>query len=78
MKTEKLSVNKVCVTVFVFLLLLSAFMSVLLYFLTENRLALYCGLLYSVAVLGCMALFWPLYGGNLPCFQMHYVSCLTI
>ena len=57
MKTEKLSVNKVCVTVFVFLLLLSAFMSVLLYFLTENRLALYCGLLYSVAVLGCMALF---------------------
>ncbi len=57
MKTEKLSVNKVCVVVCVFLLLLSASMSALLYFLTENRLALYCGLLYSVASLGCMALF---------------------
>ena len=57
MKTEKLSVNKVCVAVCVFLLLLSASMSALLYFLTENRLALYCGLLYSVAGLGCMALF---------------------
>lgn len=57
MKTEKLSVNKVCVAVCVFLLLLSASMSALLYFLTENRLALYCGLLYSVASLGCMALF---------------------
>ena len=57
MKTEKLSVNKVCVAVCVFLLLLSASMSTLLYFLTENRLVLYCGLLYSVAVLGCMALF---------------------
>ena len=46
-----------CVAVCVFLLLLSASMSALLYFLTENRLALYCGLLYSVAGLGCMALF---------------------
>ena len=57
MKAEKLSVNKVCVAVCIFLLLLSASMSTLLYFLTENRLALYCGLLYSVAVFGCMALF---------------------
>lgn len=57
MKTEKLSVNKVCISVFVFLFLLSVSMSMLLYVLTKNTLALYCGLLYAVVVLVCVVLF---------------------
>ena len=56
MNIEKLSVNKVCIAICVFLLLLSTSMSLLLYFLTKSTPALCCGLLYAVVVLGCIAL----------------------
>ena len=57
MRTEKLSVNKVCMVVCVALFLLSVAMSCTIYFLTRNVLALCCGLLYAVFVAGCMAAF---------------------
>lgn len=56
MNIEKISVNKVCIAICVFLLLLSTSMSLLLYFLTKSTPALCCGLLYAVVVLGCIAL----------------------
>ena len=57
MRTEKLSVNKVCMVVCAALFLLSIAMSCTIYFLTRNVLALCCGLLYAVFVAGCMAAF---------------------
>ena len=57
MRTEKLSVNKVCIVVCAALFLLSIAMSCTIYFLTRNVLALCCGLLYAVFVAGCMAAF---------------------
>ena len=57
MRTEKLSVNKVCIIVCAALFLLSVAMSCTIYFLTRNVLALCCGLLYAVFVAGCMAAF---------------------
>ena len=57
MRTEKLSVNKVCVAVCAALFLLSVTMSLSIYFLTQNVLAVYCGLLYIICVAGCMAAF---------------------
>ena len=57
MRTEKLSVNKVCMVVCAALFLLSVAMSCTIYFLTRNVLALCCGLLYAVFVAGCMAAF---------------------
>ena len=57
MRTEKLSVNKVCMVVCAALFLLSIAMSCTIYFLTRNVLALCCGLLYAVCVAGCMVAF---------------------
>ena len=57
MKTEKLSINKVCITVCVVLALLSASMVCVIYFLTHNTLALYCILLYAAGIIGCMIFF---------------------
>ena len=57
MRTEKLSVNKVCMVVCAALFLLSIAMPVTIYFLTQNVLALCCGLLYAVFVAGCMVAF---------------------
>jgi len=57
MKAEKLSVNRVCIAIGAFLLLLSVSMSLLLYFLTKNTLVLCCGLLYVAGAFGCMTLF---------------------
>ena len=57
MRTEKLSVNKVCMVVCAALFLLSVVMSCTIYFLTRDILALCCGLLYAVFVAGCMAAF---------------------
>ena len=57
MRTEKLSVNKVCMAVCAAFFLLSVAMSCAIYFLTQNILALCCGLLYAVCVVGCMAAF---------------------
>ncbi len=57
MNTEKLSVNRVCIVFGVLLLLLSASMSLILYFLTENTLVLCFTLLYAAGVFGCMMLF---------------------
>ena len=57
MRTEKLSVNKVCMVVCAALFLLSVAMSCTIYFLTRNVLALCCGVLYAVFVAGCMAAF---------------------
>ena len=57
MRTEKLSVNKVCMVVYAALFLLSIAMPVTIYFLTQNVLALCCGLLYAVFVSGCMVAF---------------------
>ena len=57
MRTEKLSVNKVCMVVCAALFLLSIAMSCTIFFLTRNVLALCCGLLYAVVVAGCMAAF---------------------
>ena len=57
MRTEKLSVNKVCMVVCAALFLLSVAMPCTIYFLTKNVLALCCGLLYAVFVAGCMAVF---------------------
>ena len=45
MRTEKLSVNKVCMVACAALFLLSIAMPVTIYFLTQNVLALCCGLL---------------------------------
>ena len=57
MRTEKLSVNKVCMVACAALFLLSIAMPVTIYFLTQNVLALCCGLLYAVFVAGCMVAF---------------------
>lgn len=57
MRTEKLSVNKVCMVVCAALFLPSIAMSCTIYFLTRNVLALCCGLLYAVCVAGCMVAF---------------------
>ena len=57
MRAEKLSVNRVCIAIGAFLLLLSVSMSLLLYFLTKNTLVLCCGLLYVAGAFGCMTLF---------------------
>ena len=57
MRTQKLSVNKVCMAVWVTLFLLSVIMPFTIYLLTRNVLALYCGLLYAVCVAGCLAAF---------------------
>ena len=57
MRTEKLSVNKVCMVVCAALFLLSVAMPFTIYFLTQNVLALCFGLLYAVFVAGCMAAF---------------------
>ena len=57
MRTEKLSVNKVCMVVCAALFLLSIAMSCTIYFLTRNVLALCCGVLYAVFVAGGMAAF---------------------
>ena len=57
MKAEKLSVNRVCIGIGAFLLLLSLSMSLLMYFLTKNTLVLCCGLLYAAGAFGCMTLF---------------------
>ena len=57
MRTEKLSVNKVCIVLYAALFLLSIAMSCIIYFLTRNILALCCGLLYAVFVAGGMAAF---------------------
>ncbi len=57
MRTEKLSVNKVCMVVCASLFLLSIAVSCTIYFLTRNVLALCCGLLYAVCVAGCMVAF---------------------
>ena len=57
MRAEKLSVNRVCIAIGAFLLLLSVSMSLLLYFLTKNTLVLCCGLLYAAGAFGCMTLF---------------------
>ena len=57
MRTQKLSVNKVCMVVWVTLFLLSVIMPFTIYLLTRNVLALYCGLLYAVCVAGCLAAF---------------------
>ena len=64
MRTEKLSVNKVCMVVCAALFLLSIAMSCTIYFLTRNVLALCCGVLYAVFVAGVWLLFWPLCAGN--------------
>ena len=57
MRTEKLSVNKMCFVLCAALFLLSVAMPFTIYFLTRNILALCCGLLYAVFVAGCMAAF---------------------
>ena len=57
MRTEKLSVNKMCMVVCAALFLLSVVMSCTIYFLTRDILALCCGVLYAVFVAGCMAAF---------------------
>lgn len=57
MKAEKLSVNRVCIAIGAFLLLLSVSMSLLLCFLTKNTLVLCCGLLYAAGAFGCLTLF---------------------
>ena len=57
MRTEKLSVNKACMVVCAAFFLLSIAMPVTIYFLTQNVLALCCGLLYAVFVAGCMVAF---------------------
>lgn len=57
MRTEKLSINKVCIVLYAALFLLSVAMSCIIYFLTQNILVLCCGLLYTFCVAGCMAVF---------------------
>lgn len=57
MRTEKLSVNKVCIVVGAAFFLLSIAMLCTIYFLTRNVLALCCGLLYAICISGCMAAF---------------------
>lgn len=57
MKTKKLSVNKVCIWIGAILTIFSLFMSLAIYFLTQNILALYCGLFYVTVVILCVAFF---------------------
>lgn len=65
MRTDKLSVNKVCMVVCAALFLLSVAMSCTIYFLTRNILALCCGLLYAVFVAGCMVCFSGLFASEI-------------
>ena len=57
MKTVKLSVNKACAAICAVLVLFSLFLLSVVYYLTQNILALFCVLLYVASVIGCMALF---------------------
>ena len=69
MRTEKLSVNKVCMVVCAALFLLSVAMPFTIYFLTQNVLALCCGLLYAVFVAGCMTAFFAFVRRKLTLFS---------
>ena len=53
MKKEKLSVNKVCASIFAIFLLMSVSMSMILYYLTQNIQILYLAMLYAAGVLSC-------------------------
>ncbi len=57
MRAEKLSVTKVFFIMCAILLLLSTSMPCIIYILTRNVLALYCGLIYGVLAAGCMTAF---------------------
>lgn len=69
MRTEKLSVNKICIAVCAALFLLSVIMSFTIYFLTQNIRALFCGLLYAVCVIVCMVAFFAFVRRKLTLFS---------
>lgn len=51
MNTQKLSVNRACVAIVSFLILLSVVQFCIVYLLTDNRMLILCGLLYIALVL---------------------------
>lgn len=76
MNTQKLSINKVCVIAAIFLGLISAVMLVSLYLLTDNMIAVLCGLLYVVLVLLCVVLFITLIRRKLTLFSETFCGLL--
>lgn len=76
MNTQKLSINKVCVIAAIFLGLISAVMLVSLYLLTDNMMAVLCGLLYVVLVLLCVVLFITLIRRKLTLFSETFCGLL--
>lgn len=69
MNMRKLSINKVCVLMAVFLVLLSVVQCGILYLLTENTAAVLCGLLYVFLILLGIALFIALIRRKLVLFS---------
>ena len=51
MNTQKLSVNKACIAIVAFLILLSAVQFCIVYLLIDSRMLILCGLLYIALVL---------------------------
>lgn len=57
MNTKKLSINKTCVIVAIFLVVISVVQLSILYLLTSNPIVVFCGLFYAIIVSLCMILF---------------------
>lgn len=57
MNTKKLSINKACVIVAIFLVIISVVQFFILYLLTSNPKVVFCGLIYTIIVSFCIILF---------------------
>lgn len=76
MNMRKLSINKVCVLMAVFLVLLSIVQCGILYLLTESTAAVLCGLLYIFLILLGIALFIALIRWKLVLFSDTFCELL--
>lgn len=76
MNMRKLSINKVCVLMAVFLVLLSIVQCGILYLLTESTAAVLCGLLYVFLILLGIALFIALIHRKLVLFSDTFCELL--
>lgn len=76
MTTIKLSINKVCIIMPALLVLLSILMITLLYLLTGNAHVIWCGLLFSILMLVCVAVFVATLRKKLTAFS-NRLCCLV-
>lgn len=76
MNARKLSMNKACVIMAVFLVLVSAIQLKVLYFLTNDVTVVLCGLSYTMLTLLCVALFVALIRRKLVLFSNRFCELL--